>query len=221
MSNEFFNASGEPDAGTTALSSEMRTEFANISAGFDKLPTLTGNAYHMVRVNAAGAALETVSCPTLVGNGNKLLGVNSFGTAFEFKGATETWTPEFVFGSGATCTYTTQVGRYTRFGSMVVFHCIVELASITKTAAEGGVYITAPVAANASATISIIQMQIEEALSAPADPFAYIAASETGFTLVTDRSTTTTTIGDGGGGGLNETHFDNNTIVRLSGFYEV
>lgn len=219
MSNEFFNASGEPDVGTTALSSEMRTEFANISAGFDKLPTLTGNEYHMVRVNAAGAALETISCPTLVGNGNKLLGVNSSGTAFEFKGATETWTPEFVFASGATCTYTTQVGRYTRFGSMVVFHCIVELASITKTDIDMGVYITAPIAANASATISIIQMQIEEALSAPADPFAYIAASDTCFTLMTDRSTTSVTIGVGTG--LNEYHFDNNTIVRLSGFYEV
>jgi hypothetical protein len=39
----------------------MRAELASISTGFDKLPTLSGNANKLVTVNSSGTALEAVS----------------------------------------------------------------------------------------------------------------------------------------------------------------
>lgn len=60
MSNDFFNASGAPAQGGQLVSPNMRAEFAAVAAGFDKLPTLTGNAYKIMYVNASGAAMDVV-----------------------------------------------------------------------------------------------------------------------------------------------------------------
>jgi hypothetical protein len=61
MSNDFFNASGTPVQGSQLVTPAMRAEFAAIAAGFDKLPTLTGNAYEVVYINASGSAMASVS----------------------------------------------------------------------------------------------------------------------------------------------------------------
>ncbi len=60
MSNGFFNATGKPIDGSEIASAEIREEFTAIAAGFDKLPTLTGNAYEIVYVNASGSAMDVV-----------------------------------------------------------------------------------------------------------------------------------------------------------------
>lgn len=60
MSNPFYNASGSPAESSEITSLTMRSEFAAIGAGFDKLPVLTGNAYKIVYVNAAGTALDII-----------------------------------------------------------------------------------------------------------------------------------------------------------------
>ena len=60
MSNGFFNATGKPIDGSEIASAEIRDEFTAIAAGFDKLPTLTGNAYEIVYVNASGSAMDVV-----------------------------------------------------------------------------------------------------------------------------------------------------------------
>lgn len=75
MSNEFFTPSGLPAANSDGLSSEIRSEFLSIAAGFDKLPTMTGNGSELVRVNAGGTGLETWEAsgtwtPTLTGIAN-------------------------------------------------------------------------------------------------------------------------------------------------------
>lgn len=66
MANDFFNATGNPSTSSSGSSSTMRTEFANIAAGFDKLPGLTGNGLELVRVNAGETALESVPVSTAV-----------------------------------------------------------------------------------------------------------------------------------------------------------
>lgn len=60
MSNDFFNASGTPAQASSIVSPNMRAEFTAIAAGFDKLPTLTGNAYEITYINASGTAMASV-----------------------------------------------------------------------------------------------------------------------------------------------------------------
>ncbi len=66
MPNEYYNASGYPATLAPGSSTRLREQLANIALGFDKLPVLAGNAGRLVRVNAAGTALETttVASPT-------------------------------------------------------------------------------------------------------------------------------------------------------------
>jgi hypothetical protein len=61
MSNPYYNGGAFPATGAPATSSSMRAELASISTGFDKLPTLSGNANKLVTVNSSGTALEAVS----------------------------------------------------------------------------------------------------------------------------------------------------------------
>lgn len=65
--NDFFTASGVPSTGAALVSSTIRTEFANIGAGFDKMPTLTGNGNKVVTVNAGGTALTATAATGLSG----------------------------------------------------------------------------------------------------------------------------------------------------------
>lgn len=66
-SNSFYNASGAPVQGSALSSSVMRSEFASIGAGFDKMPSLTANT--AVVVNAGGTGLSnTVGTLALAGN---------------------------------------------------------------------------------------------------------------------------------------------------------
>ena len=58
MSNSYFNATGIPATDAALTSATLRSELANIAAGFDKLPPLAGNGSKAVRVNAGGTALE-------------------------------------------------------------------------------------------------------------------------------------------------------------------
>lgn len=64
MSNEFFTKSGNPASGSAGASSTIRNEFLSIEQAFDKLPALTGNGSKLVRINAAGNALEATASPT-------------------------------------------------------------------------------------------------------------------------------------------------------------
>lgn len=69
MSNDFFNPSGNPGTGSQGLSSIIRTEFSNISAGFDKMPPLTGNGSRAVVINPGGTGLAvTTGTFALAGN---------------------------------------------------------------------------------------------------------------------------------------------------------
>lgn len=61
MPNNYYNGGSFPATGSPATSASMRAELAAITAGFDKLPVLSGNAEKLIRVNASGTALEVAS----------------------------------------------------------------------------------------------------------------------------------------------------------------
>lgn len=61
MSNEYYTKSGAPATGATGSSAPMRAQFSDIEAGFDKLPTLSGNGSKAVVINAGGSALSVTA----------------------------------------------------------------------------------------------------------------------------------------------------------------
>ena len=61
MSNSYYTHGSFPSTGAQATSASMRSELDLITAGFDKLPTLTGNANKFVVVNSLGTLLEVTS----------------------------------------------------------------------------------------------------------------------------------------------------------------
>ncbi len=60
MTNPYFTKSGTPSSHAPGASSPIRAEIAAIEAGFDKLPTLSGNALKLIRVNAGANGLEPI-----------------------------------------------------------------------------------------------------------------------------------------------------------------
>lgn len=61
MANSFFTKTSNPQPNSAGSSSLIRAEFANIEAGFNKLPVMTGNSTKFVRVNAGETALEATA----------------------------------------------------------------------------------------------------------------------------------------------------------------
>lgn len=65
MTNPYYNTGGYPAAHASGVSASLRQELANITAGFNLLPTLAGSPLYLVRVNAAANALESFVDPYL------------------------------------------------------------------------------------------------------------------------------------------------------------
>lgn len=61
MSNEFFSVSGSPSTSSFGASATMRSEFVAVAAGFDKLPTLSGNGSKLVQINSGGSAMVAIA----------------------------------------------------------------------------------------------------------------------------------------------------------------
>jgi hypothetical protein len=59
--NDFYSDSGVPATNAIASSSTIRAEFALIEAGFDKMPTLSGNGGKVIAINAGATALEALT----------------------------------------------------------------------------------------------------------------------------------------------------------------
>lgn len=58
MTNPYYNPTGAPAQGSAVTSAVVRTEFAAIQAGFDKMPVLAGNAYEILRVKGDESGFE-------------------------------------------------------------------------------------------------------------------------------------------------------------------
>ena len=61
MSNNYYTHGSFPSTGAQATSASMRSELDLITAGFDKLPTLTGNANKFVVINSLGTLMTGTS----------------------------------------------------------------------------------------------------------------------------------------------------------------
>lgn len=61
MANDFFNASNVPSQGASLSSSTIRSEFALVSAGFDKMPALSSNGNKPIFVNSGATGLTAVT----------------------------------------------------------------------------------------------------------------------------------------------------------------
>jgi N-acetylneuraminic acid mutarotase len=115
MSNDFYNASGFPVTGTQASSAAMRAELALITAGFEKMPQLAGNAGKMVVVAANGDELAVLAVPegALVGGtAEQTLQNKTLGTGSTWNGNAITVT---YGGTGAT----TAAGARTNLGLVI------------------------------------------------------------------------------------------------------
>lgn len=66
MTNSYYNKTGVPATGAPGLSQDIRAEFAGIEAGFNKLPTLAGNANKAVLVNSGGNGLDVDNAGTII-----------------------------------------------------------------------------------------------------------------------------------------------------------
>jgi hypothetical protein len=58
---DWYTGGAAPATGSFGASNVMRAQFTGIAESFGKMPTLTGNGGFMVRVNAAGTALESIA----------------------------------------------------------------------------------------------------------------------------------------------------------------
>ena len=69
LANDYYTHGSFPSPGSSLSSASMRAELDTISAGFDKLPPLTGNGGKAVVINGSGTALGvTTGTLTLTGN---------------------------------------------------------------------------------------------------------------------------------------------------------
>lgn len=74
MTNPYFSQTGYPATRQTGpTSAPLRAEFALIAAAFDKLPTLSGNANKLTKINTGATALTTTGLYEVGGK----LGVNN------------------------------------------------------------------------------------------------------------------------------------------------
>lgn len=61
MTNPYYDHTTYPATGALGTSSALRSELDLIEAGFDKLPTLTGNTLKIIAVNSGETALEAIT----------------------------------------------------------------------------------------------------------------------------------------------------------------
>lgn len=97
--NNYYTPTGTPSTGASGASAPMRSEFANVAAGFALLPALSGNGGLAVVVNPGGTAL-TVTTGQLALAGN-FTTTGAFNTTLA-QGASVTLTLPVVSGTLAT-----------------------------------------------------------------------------------------------------------------------
>lgn len=118
MANPFFNASGSPGVGSSGSPSVIRSEFANIEAGFDKFPALDANKWIVGDALAQGAE-----------------GIN---------GDSTTWTPTLTAETAGNLNvvYSTRTAQKTRMGRYTLISGRIVTSTFTHTTASGALRIT-------------------------------------------------------------------------------
>lgn len=87
MSNNYYTHGSFPSTGSAATSASMRAELDLVTAGFDKLPTLTGNGDKFVVINSLGTAMTVTSvlpAATVIDNSFTVIDQGDNTKAFQF-----------------------------------------------------------------------------------------------------------------------------------------
>lgn len=123
MPNDFYNHAGYPTNSAEGKSVDMRAELLAITAAFNKLPALAGNANKLIAVNSSGNGLTTVAGALV---------------------AQTAWTPVITCSTpgNLTIVYSTQVGAVYTIGAIVIVIFDLQTSTFTHTTASGNIGIT-------------------------------------------------------------------------------
>lgn len=124
-----------------------------------------------------------------------------------------TFTPTITFGGGSTgLTYSTQYGRYTKIGDIIHFHIVVRLTA--KGTSTGDVALNGlPFTASNTADSAAISATFVNNMAATVTGQT-IATVAQGSSVINISQTVS-----GASSSLNETHFTNSSVFRITGFY--
>lgn len=193
LANDYYDHGSFPTTGSAATSAAMRAELDLISAGFDKLPSFSGNANEIVTVNSGATALTSTATPNVSNLIFPATQASSVGANTLDDYEEGTWTPSV----GGTATYTTQIGFYTKIGNVVTVHGHLVINTIgTGSAAT----ITALPFPTLATSHFVTAVNFSNAATANLVHVTGTASSSTNFALfgyVQDGTTTTTIMGNG------------------------
>lgn len=108
MAGFYYQQSGYPAYGSASSSTLERSELQSIQAGFDKLPTPTGNANAIVRIKSDASGLDvtsaTLSATGVLGN---ITGMTNVSGTWDFTGVTALLSATPTVGDSSTKVATT------------------------------------------------------------------------------------------------------------------
>lgn len=111
--NDYYDSTGAPSAHSLGASAPIANEFDLIEDGFNKMPTLSGGALKLVRVNVSETSLESVDSSTILADAELLANKDATGgyvglTLFKinFKNVLNTITSFFTNSNTVARTYT-------------------------------------------------------------------------------------------------------------------
>lgn len=90
--NDYYNSGAYPPKGSFGSSAAMRAELGLIGAGFDKLPTLTGNANKLLQINGSGTAITTTAGTITIPQSFAISG--AYGLTLALSGSTSLTLPQ-------------------------------------------------------------------------------------------------------------------------------
>jgi hypothetical protein len=116
MTNPYYDHTTFPTPNAPGSSAQLRAELDLIEAGFDKLPTLAGNANNLVAVKADESGLEAVaSLNNLTLNSPSLTGVPTTPTAAPGTSSTQIASTAFVAATAFSSALPAQLGNAGKF----------------------------------------------------------------------------------------------------------
>lgn len=238
--NDYYTHGSFPSAGSSATSAGMRAELDLITAGFNKFPSLSGNAARVLVVNGSSSAV-TLTAGTLALAGNFAI-TGAFATTLTVTNTTNVTLP--TAGTLATLTGIetlsnktlvaaifsgTFTGTYTLAGAGTITAPTITTpvlttpaisnpafsgtatGSLTSLALTNALLTTSTVAADPSAALGVASKQYVDAHWTTGDvKMTLKTTADSGWVLMNDG-----TIGNGSSGGTTRANADTSTLFTL------
>ena len=227
--NDFWTHGSFPSAGSPATSASMRAELDAISAGFDKLPGLTGNGNKVVVVNSGGTAL-TVGQQLIMGGNLTISG--AYATTITVTGTTTVTLPTSgtlatLAGTETLTNKTFALGSNTFSGTTAQFNTALsdnDFATLAGTETLTNKTLTAPVIATISNTGTVTLPTATDTLVARATTDTLTNKTISGSSnTITNLSLTTSVSGTlpvgNGGTGITSTPSNGQILIGNGSTY--